>query len=157
GPAVGQQVDDADAGQGDQRLADGRVADAEALGHVLGDEVGAGAEPALEDVGQEGLDDRLPAQAVIPPQRAGATRDRHRVPPTTEAAKLAPPGSRPGQAAEPRYKAVPTRGSEGQVRQGCRDRPRTYSGRSKDYPSRGPGGWQVDSTEWSRASTESGV
>ena len=55
GAAVGQQVDDADAGQGDQRLADGRVADAEALGQLLRDQVLPGAQPALEDVGQERL------------------------------------------------------------------------------------------------------
>ena len=76
-PAVGQQVDDADARQGDQRLADRRVADAEALGQLLGDQVLPGPEPALEDVGQQRLDDRLPAQAMIALQQFNLHRDRH--------------------------------------------------------------------------------
>ena len=42
GAAVGQQVDDADAGQGDQGLADRRMTDAEALGQFLRDKMRAG-------------------------------------------------------------------------------------------------------------------
>ncbi len=77
GPAVGQQVDDADAGQRDERLADRRVADAEALGQLLGDEVLAGAKAPLEDIGEQGFHDRLAAQAVVAIQGFRITRGRH--------------------------------------------------------------------------------
>jgi len=71
GPAVGQQVDDADAGQGDQGLADRGVAHPEPVGQLLGDQVLAGPQPAPEHVGQDGLDDGLAAQAVVALQRLG--------------------------------------------------------------------------------------
>jgi hypothetical protein len=41
------------------------VADAEALGQLLRYQVLPGAEPALEDVGQQRLHDRLAAQTVV--------------------------------------------------------------------------------------------
>src|SRR5207237_2176905 len=47
GTAVGQQVDDADAAQGDEGLADGRVANAEALGQFLRDQALPGSQLAL--------------------------------------------------------------------------------------------------------------
>ena len=77
GPAIGQQIDDADAGQRDECLADRRVTDAEAFGQLLRDQVLAGAQPALEDVGQERLHDGLAAQAVIARRRIGVTRNGH--------------------------------------------------------------------------------
>ena len=64
GAAVGQQVDDADAGQGDQRLADGRVADAEPIRQFLRDEVGARSDPAVEHVGHQRLHDGLAAKTA---------------------------------------------------------------------------------------------
>ena len=65
GPAIGRQVDDADAGQRDECLADRRVADAEAIGQLLRDQVLPGPQPTVEDVGQQRLHDRLPAQTMI--------------------------------------------------------------------------------------------
>ena len=65
GPAVGQEVDDADAGQRDQGLADRRVADPEAHGQLLGHQVRAGTEAALEDLGQQALHQRLAALTVV--------------------------------------------------------------------------------------------
>ena len=77
-PAVGQQVDDADPRQRDQRLADRRVADPEPIGQLLRDQVLARPEPALDDVLQQRLHDRLPAQAMVTLQRgqpaSGPTR-----------------------------------------------------------------------------------
>lgn len=67
GAAVRDDVDDADAGEGDEGFADRRVADAEAVGQVLGDEVFAGLEAAVEHVGQQRLHDGLAAEAVVAP------------------------------------------------------------------------------------------
>src|SRR5262249_29827721 len=74
GAAVGQQIDDADAGEADEGFTDGRVADAEAGGQLLRNEVLAGAEASLEDVGKQRFDDDLTAQAVVTAQ--GGSRDR---------------------------------------------------------------------------------
>lgn len=59
GAAIRLQVNDADAGQGDERFADRSVADAEALGELLGSQMGARPQASLKDVAQEGLDDGL--------------------------------------------------------------------------------------------------
>ena len=65
GSAIGQEIDDTDAGQGDESLANGSVADAEALGQLLRDQVRPGPQSALEDIGEQGLDNGLAAQAVM--------------------------------------------------------------------------------------------
>ena len=62
--AVGQEIDDANSGQGDQCFADRSMADAIAPGKLLGDEAGAGPQLTLEHVGEQGLDDCLAAQAM---------------------------------------------------------------------------------------------
>src|SRR5262249_47381743 len=77
GPAVGQQVDDADAAQGDERLADGRVTNAEAFGKFLRDQALSGPQFALEDVRQQRLDNGLATQAMIAVQRVVPVRSRH--------------------------------------------------------------------------------
>ena len=41
------------------------MADAEALGHLLGDQVLPGAEPTLEHIGEHGFHDRLATQAAL--------------------------------------------------------------------------------------------
>src|SRR5262249_62216762 len=74
--AVGQQIDDANPRQFDQRLADRGVADAESVGEGLRDEPFAGAKPALEDVREDGADDRLAAAAVVEPGLAGGAGGR---------------------------------------------------------------------------------
>ena len=58
-------MNDADPGQFDQRLADRRVADAEALCQSLCDQPFAGSQPALEDIGEYGTHHCLAAQAVV--------------------------------------------------------------------------------------------
>ena len=64
-PAVGDEVEDADPGQGDQRLADGRVADAEARGQLLGDEVLAGPQGArLRQIAAAGAPAHQIARAI---------------------------------------------------------------------------------------------
>src|SRR5262249_51817598 len=78
---VRQQVDQADARQGDQGLADRSVTDAEALGQLLRDEVGAGAEPPLEDVADQRLHDGLAALAVVALQRLGTAGGGHAITP----------------------------------------------------------------------------
>jgi hypothetical protein len=65
GAAIGQQVDKPGAGQLDERLADRRVTESEALGQFLRDQALTGAQPALKDLGQQRLDDELAALAVV--------------------------------------------------------------------------------------------
>src|SRR5262249_2383800 len=74
---VGNQIDDADAAQREQRLADRGVADAEALGQFLGDEVLAGPQPALEHVAQQRLHNTLTSQTTMIGQRRGAAGNGH--------------------------------------------------------------------------------
>ena len=75
--AVRIEIDDADAGELDERLADRRVADAEAFGELFGDEALAGAELAVKDFGQEGLGDGGAALAVIASHRKFADGGKH--------------------------------------------------------------------------------
>lgn len=75
GAAVGDEIDDADAGEGDEGLADGGVADAEASSEGLGDEVLTGDEVALEDIGKERLHDGLPTKSVVALERRGGRHD----------------------------------------------------------------------------------
>ena len=47
-----------------KRFADGRMADAEAFRQFLRDQMRPGPQPAVDHVGQQGLDDGLPPQAA---------------------------------------------------------------------------------------------
>ena len=58
---VWKQVDDADPGQRDQRFPYGSMADAEARRQLLGYQMRAGLQAALEHIAQDRLDDGLPA------------------------------------------------------------------------------------------------
>jgi hypothetical protein len=70
-PPVRQQVNQADAGEGDQRFADRCWTDAEPLRQILGDKMLSGLKSALEHIGQERLNNRLAPHPVMTLQRIG--------------------------------------------------------------------------------------
>jgi len=79
GAAIGRQVNDADACQADQGLADRRVADAEAHGELLSDKMLAGAEPAVKYIGKKRLHNGLPTQAVFALCKRRDRQDFHEI------------------------------------------------------------------------------
>ena len=64
-PAVGEKVDHTNPGEGDQRLANGGMAHAEAIGQCTSHKVLTRTKPAVKDVFEQTLDNRPPALTVV--------------------------------------------------------------------------------------------